>query len=198
MDKEEIKSKAKKIWNFLKEDTWPSFFVDLVLAFIIIKFIFFPLLSFLTGAAMPLVIVESCSMYHSTNLEDVMRNPIYSNFNLTLQDAKSWRFKNGINKGDIIFVVRPNHLKIGDIIIFSSTSSNPIIHRVVSLTPLETKGDHNSAQLNANNNPGRVDETNIQQSQLVGKALFRIPYLGWVKLIFFEPFRQDSDKGFCR
>jgi len=197
MDKEEIKQGAKKIWSFLKEDTWPSFFVDLVLAFLIIKFVFFPLMSLATGSAMPLVIVESCSMYHSTNLEDVMKNPIYNNFNLTLQDAKSWNFKGGINKGDIIFVLRPTNIRIGDVIIFASTSTNPIIHRVISLTPLETKGDHNSAQLDPDNNPQGVDETNIQKSQLQGKAIFRIPYLGWIKLIFFEPFRASQDRGIC-
>jgi len=191
------KENIKKVWSFLKADTWTSFIVDLILAFLIIKFVFFPLMVLLTGSAVPLVIVESCSMYHSTSLDNVMNNQIYNNFNLTLENTSSWRFKNGINKGDIIFVTRPSNIKIGDVIIFSSTSSNPIIHRVISLVPLETKGDHNSAQLNANNNPGRVDETNIQQSQLQGKAIFRIPYLGWIKLVFFEPFRQASDKGIC-
>ena len=55
---------VKKFWNFLQEDSWPSFFATLVIAFVVIKFVFFPGLSFLTGSSLPLVIVESCSMYH--------------------------------------------------------------------------------------------------------------------------------------
>lgn len=194
--------KIKEAWNktiaFLKEDTWSSFFVELLLAFLIIKFVFFPLMSLLTGSAMPLVIVESCSMYHTTNIEDVMSNTIYSQFNLSYTDSQAWSFKHGLSKGDIILVLKPTNLKIGDVIIFSSSSRNPIIHRIVSLSPLQTKGDHNSAQLVSGNNPGNVDETNIKQDQLIGKSLLRIPFLGWVKLVFYEPFRPASERGFCR
>jgi hypothetical protein len=193
-----IKRAWKKTYEFLKADTWQSFFVELILAFLIIKFLFFPFLSFLTGSIMPLVIVESCSMYHSSSMEEIMKNSVYSKFNLTYENSKLWKFQNGLSKGDIILVLGPKNIKIGDIIIFKSSSANPIIHRVVSLSPLETKGDHNSGQLVSGNNPGNVDETNIKQEQLIGKSVFRIPFLGWVKLIFFEPFRSENERGLCR
>ena len=58
----------KRMWHFLKEDTWQSLGVFLLLALLFIKFIFFPTLAFITGTQLPLVIVESCSMYHDKNI----------------------------------------------------------------------------------------------------------------------------------
>jgi len=56
------------IWNFLWNDnSLLSWIISLVIAFIIIKFIFFPILSLIFGSLMPLVVVESGSMHHSGN-----------------------------------------------------------------------------------------------------------------------------------
>lgn len=194
MDKMVIRSKEviKKAFAFLKEDSWSSFFVNLIIAFVIIKFIFFPLAAFVTGSSMPLVIVESCSMYHPTDLEGVLNNPVYSKFNISYEDTNSWNFKRGLSKGDIILVVRPKNIKIGDVIIFNGGTAHPIIHRVISLNPLATKGD------NEKTNPDQLSfEKSIKENQLVGKALFRIPFLGWIKLIFFELMRSPQSRGFC-
>lgn len=189
-----VVGKFKKFWNFLKEDSWPSFIVTLIIAFIIIKFVFFPLLSLVTGSVMPLVIVESCSMYHTTNLENIIENNIYSDYGIGFDNASKWNFKTGMNKGDIIFVVSSKNIKVGDVIIFNSggATAHPIIHRVISINSdgtYTTKGDHNSGILPV--------EKNIQQEQIVGKALFRVPFLGWVKLVFFEATRPVSERGFC-
>lgn len=186
----EEKSWLRRFWEFLKKDSWQSVVVSLILAFLIIKFIFFPLLSLSTGTELPLVIVESCSMYHPGSMENVLGNPIYSEYNISLSDAESWGFKNGINKGDIIFVVGPKNIEKGDVIIFAAGTPNPIIHRAIRVDDtLTTKGDHNSGLLEV--------EKNIQRNQLIGKAVFRIPYLGWVKLIFFEFGRPASERGLC-
>ena len=38
----------------------------------------------------------------------------------------------------------------------------------------------------------------IKQEELIGKSGFRLsPSLGWVKLIFYEPLRSKSERGFC-
>jgi signal peptidase I len=95
-------------------------------------------------------------------------------------------FKNGFSKGDLMVIVGVKNVKIGDVIIFNGGSNHPIIHRVVSLNPIQTKGDHNSAQLTPNNNGSGTDETNISQDKIIGTAVLRIPYLGWIKLFFAE------------
>jgi hypothetical protein len=192
----------RKFWRFLHKDSWASFAVTLILAFLIIKFIFFPGLSLLTGTSLPLVIVESCSMYHSNGLEEILENPIYRNFGIGIEDTFDWDFRRGFSKGDVIFVVGVSEPQIGDVIIFrpnpESLSPHPIIHRVVSTNPLQTKGDNNVEQLKINNNVFRTDETKIDQDQVIGKALFRIPFIGWAKLIFFEAGRAPLDRGLCR
>jgi len=195
MEKEENKNIFVRFWRFLKKDTWGSFIVTLLIAFIVIKFIFFPLLSLVTGTPLPLVIVESCSMYHSDGMEQVFTSPVYEEYNLTLNDSKKWGFQNGLNKGDIIFVISPKKAKIGDIIIFQASTANPIIHRVISINEqgyYSTKGDNfktNSQMLN--------EEKIIAPERAVGKAVFRIPYLGWLKLIFYESSRSPEDRGLC-
>jgi signal peptidase I len=182
----------KRSWKFLKKDTWLSLLVSLVIAFLFIRFLLFPLLSLITGASLPLVIVESCSMYHSNELEEILENPIYKEYGIDINDTEKWVFQDGLNKGDIVFVLgaEKEDLKIGDVIIFNANKQNPLIHRIISINNgVTTKGDHNSALLEA--------EKNIKQEQIIGRAVFRVPYLGWIKLIFFEFFRNPLERGFC-
>lgn len=187
-----IKERLGKFWKFLKEDSWPSFLVSLVLALIIIKFVFFPLLSLITGTGLPLVIVESCSMYHSMELDQIMANRIYQDYGLDINDTKDWIFRNGFTKGDIIVVVGAKNVKVGDVIIFVAGQTNPIIHRVVNIDSFgkyTTKGDNNLGLLSY--------EKSISSEQVVGKAVLKVPFLGWVKLIFFDWMKPENQRGFC-
>lgn len=88
------------------------------------------------------------------------------------------------SKGDILIIQgsKTPDLKIGDVIVFSvSGQPAPIVHRIVSLNSdgtVQTKGDANNGQL--------PFETSIQGSQILGKSILIIPYLGWVKLGLVE------------
>lgn len=194
----------KRFWAFLKEDTWQSWLVSLILIIIIIRFIFFPLLSFATGTALPLVVVESCSMYHETDFSDwwAKNAAYYEAKNISKEDFAKYSLANGMNKGDVIFVLGDKTPEKGDIIIFApnqgSTARNPIIHRIITNNPLGTKGDHNIDQLRPGNNPGAIDETSIQQQQIIGKAVFKVPYIGWIKLFFYEILGKSAQPGFCK
>jgi len=189
-----IGEQLKKFWKFLREDSWSSFLVTLVLAFIIIKFIFFPGLSLITGTSLPLVIVESCSMYHHEDgFEKTFESNVYEDYGLTIDDTENWIFQNGFSKGDVIFVVGAKNVKVGDVIIFNAGEQYPLIHRVVKVgDSYGTKGDNyktNSQQLSV--------EKSISEEQFVGKALFKIPFIGWAKLIFFEASRDPRNRGLC-
>ena len=96
----------KKFWKFLNEDSWQSWLVSLVLIVVIIKFIFFPALSFITQTPLPLVVVESCSMYHESNFEDwwEKNSGWYESKEIAYEEFKEFPFRSGLNKGDIIFV----------------------------------------------------------------------------------------------
>lgn len=184
----------RKLSNFLKEDTWQSWLVSIILIIIGIKFVFFPLLSFITATPLPLVVIESCSMYHESTFNDwwSKNSAWYEAHGISKEDFSLFPMRSGLNKGDIAFVWGRAQYKEGDILIFKAQTKYPLIHRIVSLTPLSTKGDHNSDQL-----PSGA-ETNIRQEQVLGKAIVRIPLLGWVKLIFFEFMKPAAQRGFCR
>lgn len=185
----------RKFISFMKKDSWQSLLVFLVLALVFIKVIFFPLLNFVTGTEYPLVIVESCSMYHhEKGFEKILdESNIYKNEEIEVEDTSKWDFQNGLKKGDVIFITRAKNIEIGDVIIFEGGTTYPIIHRVVNeKEPYATKGDNyktNSYQLSS--------EKSISSEQVYGKAIFRIPLVGWVKLIFFDWKNSPSQRGFC-
>ncbi len=187
-----LKEGIKKIWKYLQKDTWDSWLVSLILVFIIIKFVFFPLLSLATGTSLPLVVVESCSMYHETSFNGwwTANSAWYDANDIAASEFKSYSMHNGLNKGDIILVWGHSNYNKGDIIIFSAPTKYPIIHRIISESPLSTKGDHNLGQLDV--------EKDIQEEVIIGKAVVKIPLLGWLKLVFFEPFKAPEQRGFCK
>ncbi len=189
-----MKRSVKRIWDFLQKDSWSSFIVTLGLAFIVIKFMFFPGLAFLTGTNLPLVIVESCSMYHHEDgFEKTFTSSVYEDYGIDIGDTGDWDFQDGFSKGDVIFVVGTKEPEVGDVVIFNGGARYPLIHRIIrNEGTYSTKGDNyktNAGQLQA--------EKSISEEQLVGKALFRVPFIGWAKLVFFEPGRASRDRGFC-
>ncbi|MFH1290101.1 MAG: S26 family signal peptidase [Nanoarchaeota archaeon] len=193
-----------RFWAFLKKDTWQSWVVSLILLVVLIRFILFPALSFATGSSLPLVVIESCSLYHESDFDEWWNKNAawYEVRGISKSEFREFPYKNGLNKGDIIFVWGRATYETGEIIIFEpnpeSTAKHPIIHRIVSENPYATKGDHNSKQLTLNNNVQRIDETNISEERIIGKSVMRIPVLGWIKLIFFEPLRPVGERGFCK
>src|SRR3989344_6984833 len=201
------KSGFKKFWNNFwyivwKDESFKGWIISIIFIFIVIKFVFFPVLSLTTGTKLPLAIVESCSMYHKGNLFSdysswwTRHENKYSELQLSKEQFKNFNFNNGFSKGDILFIIKakPEKLKVGNVIIFEGNQQNPIIHRIIKIENekyiFSTMGDNNNGQLSV--------EKEIKSEQLVGKAVFRItPWFGWAKLIFYEPMRSEAEKGFC-
>ena len=214
MDVKEIGKNIKKSWDWIwNSDSIWSWIVALALIFVFVKFIFFPILSLITGSSLPIAGVESSSMDHQIVRDEFGRltlcGKVYSeaerehiNFNeywelcgdwykegeISKETFSTFPLKNGFKKGDIVIVWGRFTPTIGDVIIFKtnpeSTAPRPIIHRIIKIENgiLQTKGDHNEKQLTLTNNVYKTDETAIKQEQIVGKAIIRIPYLGWVKI----------------
>ena len=203
----EKQNKLKKFLNDFwyivwKDESFKGWIISIIFIFIVIKFIFFPVLSLTTGTNLPLAIVESCSMYHKGNFFSdydswwTRHENKYLDFQQNKEKFKKFSFNNGFSKGDILFIVKakPEKLKVGDVMIFEGNQQNPIIHRIIKIENEEytfsTIGDNNNGQLSV--------EKEINSDQLIGKAVFRItPWLGWAKLIFYEPMRSEAEKGFC-
>lgn len=199
----ELKRGISRFWNFIWNDnsllSWVTF---VIVAFIFIRLIFFPFMGFVFGTSQAFVVIESESMEHEGSfLESTLTIPLmeqdtleswwenngawYESRGISFEQAKQdWDFQHGLDTGDIIIVYGRFEPQEGDVIIFNSQSQapHPIIHRVVSLDPLQTKGDNNNQQLSGTNGYG-IDETNIDESQIIGKAIFRVPKIGWLKVL---------------
>jgi len=199
------KNFLNKFWAIVwKDDSFKGWIISLVFLFIMIKGVFFPLMSLATGTHLPLVIVESCSMYHEDNLLSdydawFEQNDLkYFEYKVNKKMFDEFPFKKGFNKGDILFVTeaKPEKLEVGDVIIFNANYRNPIIHRIIKI---RKEGSEYIFSTIGDNNPSQIEfEKRIGENQLVGKAQFNIaPFLGWGKLIFFEHTRYPSQRGFC-
>jgi hypothetical protein len=200
-----FKKFLKRFWEIVwKDDSFKGWLISLIFIFVVIKFIFFPLLNLATGTELPLAIVESCSMHHSGNLFGSFdnwwerHNSKYESLGISESEFKEFPLKKGFSKGDIIFIIRakPEKLEVGDVIIFDINQRNPIIHRIINIRQengeyiFSTIGDNNAGQLSA--------ETEIRSDQLVGKAVINlIPSVGWAKLIFYEHTKPEYERGFC-
>lgn len=206
MNKGEIKKFLKKFWFVVwKDDSFKGWIMSIIFLFVVIKFLFFPALNFLTGTQLPLAIVESCSMYHDGNLFSNFdewyqkHEEKYSSFGINELLFHDFILRKGFNKGDILFIVgaKPEKLEVGDVIIFLAGLQHPVIHRIVDIR--EEEGKYYFSTMGDNVGRVQVFEENISEDQLIGKAVFKVaPYLGWAKLIFFEPFQNSYNKGLCR
>jgi signal peptidase I len=186
------KSAVKQVWHFLWEsDSVWSWVIDFILAFLLVRFIVYPLLGLILSTSLPLVVVESGSMEHHGSFEDWWGRfgEWYEKNNMTREDLKSWSFPDGFNTGDIMITKGMGeyaNYNVGDVLIFKIPSQNtPIIHRAIKKNPnfyaFETKGD---------NNPDQAPyEKDVREKQVISKAAYRIPYLGWIKLFFVKLIR---------
>ncbi len=198
-----------KIWHFIwYEDSLASWAVNIVLAFVIIKFMVYPFLSLIFGTSLPVVAVISCSMDHGfvdcgANVPDNLCGTVgsgsttpdeywqacgdyYEAKGISQEAFFEFPLHNGFDKGDVIVLrgVEPEDVVVGDVLVFAAGRSHPIIHRVITVDDndegifYETKGDHNPTQIVDSG----LDETNISSTAVIGKGFFRIPYVGYVKI----------------
>ncbi len=189
MDKDKVRVILKKIWHFIwKDDSIWSWIVNVILAFVLIKFIVYPGLGLILSTKYPIVAVVSGSMEHDKIFDEWWdsQKGWYLSYNITKDQFLNFDFKNGFNKGDIMILygTNPSRIEIGDVIVFRTYRPDPIIHRVVRKWKnndkyyFQTKGDHNIDSIGF--------EKSISEKSVLGKAYVRIPLLGYIKIWFVE------------
>jgi len=189
MKKEEFKKLLKRIWHFIwEEDSAASWIVNILLAFILIKFIVYPGLGLVLSTSHPIVAVVSESMEHETDFDTwwEMQGSFYESKNITKEMFEDFRFNKGFNKGDLMLLTGkdPEKLKKGDVLVYQAGKPDPIIHRAIDVHEnngfytFETKGDNNNYIIVK----PWLDERAITENQIIGKAVLRIPYVGYVKI----------------
>ncbi len=195
---------ARRFWEFLwHDDSALSWITNIAVAFLLVRFIIYPLLGLMLGTGFPVVAVMSGSMEHTGPLDtwwgahclETRQFPdgsmlvrelnqtvadSYAQYGIKKEDISRYPFKNGFNTGDIIILTGAMSLKRGDVIVFGIDQPVPIIHRVVNISAdskfFKTKGDSTS---NCDSHPF---EQKVASEAVVGKALLRVPYLGWIKI----------------
>ncbi|MFH1276682.1 MAG: signal peptidase I [Candidatus Woesearchaeota archaeon] len=204
---QKFKHHSKRVWNFFwNDDSAWSWIANIIVAFLVIRFLLYPLLGLVLGTSFPIVAVVSESMEHGLHDELLCGQQFleyqesydnywevcgnwYEEIGISKEQFKKFSFNDGFNKGDVILLWRANkdNIKVGDILVFQSTKPQPIIHRAVKIweedsqTFYQTKGDHNSDSIQ-----GDFGETKINENRVYGKGLLRIPYLGWIKILFVD------------
>ena len=171
----------KKIWHFLwDEESVVSYVVFIAVAFIVLKFLVFPGVLFVTGYS-DIAAVVSTSMYHG---DAQFNHSFYAwlEFNgYDISEVNEWPFQEGLNVGDVILVKKfpPEQIAVGDIVLFYAPQGQ-IIHRVIKTSQVgndtffTTKGDANVASLTI--------EKDIPYSEIKGKLVSKIPFLGYPKV----------------
>jgi len=187
-----MKKTLRRIWDFLwHSDSLASWIVSFIVAFILVKFVIYAGIGALLGTGYPIVAVVSGSMEHNGldfNGWWTENGEWYESRDISKEDFQNFKFRNGFNKGDIMILVgdEAKDINTGDILVFEANSQHPVIHRVVESWEesegyyFKTKGDNNPDSYS------QLGETKIPEDKMIGKAVLRIPYLGWIKIIFTE------------
>lgn len=208
----DIKTNLKKFWNYLwHDDSIGSYILNFLVAFIVIKYIFFPVVGFALGNDYPVVAIVSGSMEHkvsshticNVHIADIRSKNLdfdgwwsycgkyYEKFyNMTKSEFETFEYKNGLNIGDVMVLYGkdPENIEIGEVLIFKPldeeffATKGPVIHRVVN------KWEENGTiyfRTKGDHNPQSFTnfEERIPEENVIGVSILRIPFLGYAKLM---------------
>ena len=191
----------KKKWNQYTEG-WFGNVIYLFVGFAI-AYSFNIFLGYALNTETPVVAVFSCSMEHNTynswfcnmkanevcgkdtnnydttNFDEYWKlcGNWYESQNISKEEFNSFISEDGLEVGDMIVVLNTKSFNVGDILIFNTDERKyPIIHRIYAINgnTILTKGDNNAV-------PDSFTKTKTN-----GKAILKIPLLGWVKILFTE------------
>ncbi len=146
----------------------------------------------------PIVSVVSDSMKHDEKTGSSYYEYLITKFSYTRTFIDTWPLKNGFVRGDLLTVTGANTstLDVGDVIVYNLKNSESIdcdrfekalkeqgidkvVHRIIRKFTengeiyFMTKGDHNF----------QMDPCRIQNKEIEGKAIFKLPLVGYLKLI---------------
>lgn len=213
-------NKGKKIANetkrFLKwvwsDDSISSYLVFLALAFILLKFLIFPVISLGLNTSYPIVAIVSGSMEHDVTGHQICGKTLNEDksldfnkywhycgdyyekeFNISKQEFSEFPYSEGLNIGDVMILYgkEPTEIKKGDVIVFKPQnemfyqSKGPVIHRVVK--KWKEDGEYYFRTKGDHNKVSQERfEAKIPAEDIFGASVLRIPYIGMVKVVFVK------------
>ncbi len=168
----------------MENKKWLKEILEITAAFAA-AWIFYQMLAVLAQTSTPIVSVASGSMFHTQHFDEWwnQKRDFYESISINKEDFPKFTAKNGLDKGDILFIVKDETLNIGDIIVYHPQKGcfpedKTIVHRIVKIenNKYVTKGDNNPTQ----------DRCAVQTSQIEGKAVLAVPLLGYPRLALEE------------
>lgn len=206
------KKYLKKFWNYLwHDDSFGSYVLNFVVAFLFIKFIFFPVVGFALNNDYPIVAIVSGSMEHKivdgrvcdkVIMDAQTKSLSYDqwweycgdyyvkNYNLTKDQFKEFEYSNGLNIGDVMVLYGkdPEDIEVGEILVFVPQDKRffeekgPVIHRVVEKWEDDSGVIH--FRTKGDHNPQSFEnfENDITEDNVIGVSIIRIPYIGYAKI----------------
>lgn len=172
----ESEEKSPKSWlvEYFKHPVVRKIIIDLAV-FSLIFFSFQMSLMLVLRTSNPFFAVTSNSMKHNGDS--------WKTYFLDQgQDPSNFPLQGGFERGDMLVVqgASAGDIVVGDVIVFHVSGGGEFTHRVVEKMEVDnspafrTKGDANQYSLEL--------ELSVKQNQIMGKAVFVIPKLGYISL----------------
>lgn len=153
--------------------------LEIALAFAV-AWLFYQGLAFALGTPLPVVSVVSGSMFHGAGFDEWWgsNDAYYIRNNISRETFLSFPFGNGLAQGDLLVIMKPDKVDIGDVVIYQRGDARyTIIHRIVGINGggYVIKGDNNE----------RPDPGVVKKSDILGKAVLVTPLLGYPRIALF-------------
>ncbi|MBN1923897.1 MAG: hypothetical protein JW791_04010 [Nanoarchaeota archaeon] len=167
----------KKFWKFYWEDnSLISYVFFIIITYFAFKYVLFPAFLFITGLS-DVVAIMTPSMEHA-GFEQYYYYDYFEKLNYTADEIEHFPHSNGLNVGDVILVKEKDSYEVGDVIVFYSPYyPDKLVHRLVNVENLTTKGDNNPVSY--------VFDQNI--NEILGEAFIKLPLIGlpryWMYLL---------------
>ncbi len=124
-----------------------------------------------------------------------------------------------LNVGDIVIIKGEDTYEAGEIIVFNGWETEPIIHRIVAtseypevdkledwnqirdkvISEISLSNDNRKIYITKGDNNVKCDQCTgkkeVLEEEIYGKALVKIPYLGWVKILAVRWFIVEPNTG---
>ncbi len=132
----------KRFWDYMwNDDSFGSYVVNFIFAFLVIKYIMFPVIGFAFNNDYPIVAIVTGSMEHkivdgrvcdkiivdvknkNLNIDEywsLCGNYYETNFNMNKEQFKEYDYTNGLNIGDVMILYgkNPQKIEVGEILVF--------------------------------------------------------------------------------
>lgn len=203
----------KKFWNYIwHDDSLGSYILHFIFAFVVIKFMLFPVIGFALNNDYPIVAIVSGSMEHkvvynrvcNVHIADIQSKSLdydewwnycgsyyQSNYNLSKETFSQFEYKNGLNIGDVMILYGkdPQKIEVGEVLVFIPQDKRffeqkgPVIHRVVQKWTDENGKIH--FRTKGDHNPVSIDnfENDIIEDNVIGVSVARVPFIGYAKIL---------------